>query len=221
MVMLIGPALPWTKYADTTVTGADVPEASSWPGEPARPAGAPDLRASDADRDRVVAVIRAAVGDGRLALVEFDQRIDAALTAQTLGDLAALIADLEPGPAHPARIVPEVSEVIRIKQHGGSIIRSGRWALPRTMELRTKWCDVTLDCSAAVNPYGTLQLELKMRGGTLALLGTPGLSVDASDLAIKYTDIDLGAPAGPIDLAVHLSGSTRYGEIRVRRTTGR
>jgi hypothetical protein len=69
--------------------------------------------------------------------------------------------------------------------------------------------------------YGTLQLELKMRGGTLALLGTPGLSVDASDLAIKHTGIDLGAPAGPIDLAVRLSGSTRYGEIRVRRTTGR
>ena len=219
MVMLIGPALPWTKYADTTVTGADVPEASSWPGEPARPAGAPDLRASDADRDRVVAVIRAAVGDGRLALAEFDQRIDAALTAQTLGDLAALIADLEPGPAHPARIVPEVSEVIRIKQHGGSIIRSGRWTLPRRMELRTKWCDVTLDCTTAINPHGTLHLELKMRGGTLLLLGRPGLAVDANDLAVKYTDIHLGAAAGPIDLAVQLSGSTRHGEIHVRRTT--
>jgi hypothetical protein len=196
-----------------------VPEASSWPGEPSRPAGAPDLRASDADRDRVVAVIRAAVGDGRLAMAEFDQRVDAALTAQTLGDLAALTADLEPGPPHPARIVPELSEVVRIKQYGGSIIRSGRWALPRVMELRTKWCDVTLDCSTAVNPYGTLQLQVKMRGGTLALLGTPGLTVDVNDLAIKYTDIDLGIPAGPIDLAVHLSGSTRYGEIRVRRAS--
>jgi hypothetical protein len=152
-------------------------------------------------------------------MAEFDQRIDAALTAQTLGDLAALIADLEPTPAHSDRIVAEVREVICIKQHGGSIVRSGRWALPRTMELRTKWCDVTLDCSTAVNPYGTLQLELKMRGGTLALLGGPGLSVDANDLAVRYTDIDLGTPAGPIDLAVHLSGSTRYGEIRVRRTT--
>src|ERR1700742_2253755 len=109
MVMLIGPALPWTKYADTTVTGADVPEASSWPGEPARPAGAPDLRASDADRDRVVAVIRAAVGDGRRARAAVDPRRGGGLTAQAIGDLAALIADLDPGPAHPARIVPEVS----------------------------------------------------------------------------------------------------------------
>lgn len=188
-------------------------------GVPARPGGAPDLRASDADRDRVIAVIRAAVGDGRLAMAEFDQRIDAALTAQTLGDLAALTADLEPAPARPARIVPEVSEVIHIKQYGGSIIRPGRWALPRRMELRTKWCDVTLDCSAAINAYGTLQLELKMRGGTLILLGNPGLAVDATDLSIKYTDVDLGTAAGPIDLAVQLSGSTRYGEIHVRRAT--
>ena len=185
---------------------------------PGRPAGAPGLRASDADRDRVIAVIRAAVGDGRLAMAEFGPRIDAALTAQTLGDLAALTADLEA--AGRTAATPEAKEVVRIKQSGGSIIRSGHWVLPRRLELRAKWCDVTLDCTAAVNPHGSLRLVLRMRGGSLTLRGGPGLSVEADDLEARYTDVDLCtplAPGAPLDLAVQLSGSAHYVQLKVRR----
>ena len=38
------------------------------------PAGAPAIRASDADRERVADVVRRAVGDGRLTVVEGDER---------------------------------------------------------------------------------------------------------------------------------------------------
>ncbi|MGN9837202.1 DUF1707 SHOCT-like domain-containing protein [Nonomuraea sp. H19] len=42
----------------------------------------PALRASDEDRDRVTEVLRVAVADGRLDPVEFDERLDAALSAR-------------------------------------------------------------------------------------------------------------------------------------------
>jgi hypothetical protein len=49
---------------------------------PADPSSSPALRASDADRDRVTELLRAAVADGRIDPAEFDQRLDAALTAR-------------------------------------------------------------------------------------------------------------------------------------------
>jgi hypothetical protein len=60
----------------------------------AGPAQAPPQRASDADRDIAADILCAAVGDGRLTLGELDDRLGAALSARTITELAALIADL-------------------------------------------------------------------------------------------------------------------------------
>ena len=59
------------------------------------------LRASDADRDRAVDVVRDAFVDGRLTRAEFDDRRDAVLQARMLGDVLPLMRDLVPttGPA--------------------------------------------------------------------------------------------------------------------------
>ncbi len=64
------------------------------------------LRASDADRDRVASELRRHAAEGRLTPQEFDQRLDAAYAARTLGDLDDLLADLPtklPVPRSPAR----------------------------------------------------------------------------------------------------------------------
>jgi hypothetical protein len=61
-----------------------------------------DLRASHDDRDRVVEVLTGAAGDGRLTPEELDQRVGAALTARTYGELAALVSDLPAVPELPA-----------------------------------------------------------------------------------------------------------------------
>jgi hypothetical protein len=52
------------------------------------------IRASDADRDRVVALLQEHHAAGRLTAEEFSERIDAALRARTLGELDELLADL-------------------------------------------------------------------------------------------------------------------------------
>ena len=66
-----------------------------------------ELRASYEDRDKVAEQLRVAAGDGRLTADELDQRLEAALTARTYGELAALTADL-PG---VARVEPDVPAV--------------------------------------------------------------------------------------------------------------
>jgi uncharacterized protein DUF1707 len=52
------------------------------------------IRASDVDREAVVATLREAYTAGRLTLDEFDERMAAAYAGRTWGDLRALTADL-------------------------------------------------------------------------------------------------------------------------------
>jgi hypothetical protein len=66
-------------------------------------AGHGHLRASDADRERAIGVLKAAFVQGMLAKDEFDPRVAQALESRTRADLAALTADLPAGlaPAQP------------------------------------------------------------------------------------------------------------------------
>jgi uncharacterized protein DUF1707 len=52
------------------------------------------LRASDTDRERVIERLRQAASEGRLLTDELEQRLEAALSARTYGQLDALVADL-------------------------------------------------------------------------------------------------------------------------------
>jgi hypothetical protein len=60
------------------------------------------VRASDADREKVVAVLNEAVGAGTLTLAEAEERITTAYAARYRSDLAGLTADLPTEPAQPA-----------------------------------------------------------------------------------------------------------------------
>ena len=79
--------------------------------------GDPRVRASDADRERTASLLREHHAEGRLTAEEFNDRLDQAFTAKTIGELDALLADL-PGidlyrlpaagirPAPPATLRP-------------------------------------------------------------------------------------------------------------------
>jgi hypothetical protein len=54
----------------------------------------PALRASDADRERIVEILRQHSVEGRLTSDEFEERMAAAYTAKTMGALAELTVDL-------------------------------------------------------------------------------------------------------------------------------
>ena len=60
-------------------------------------AGRGDLRASHADRDQVIGVLKAAFVQGMLAKDEFDLRVGQAFASRTYADLAVLTADIPAG----------------------------------------------------------------------------------------------------------------------------
>lgn len=69
-----------------------------------------EIRASDEDRARIVAVLQRHTEAGRLTIDEFSDRVAAAYAARTLGDLATVTGDLPAesppateGPAEPVR----------------------------------------------------------------------------------------------------------------------
>ena len=65
-----------------------------------------DMRAADADRDRVAELLREHCASGRLTAEELEERLDVAYRARRLGELEALTADLprELSQAEPPRV---------------------------------------------------------------------------------------------------------------------
>lgn len=66
-------------------------------GDPARPQGPHALRIGDAERDAAASDLGEHYAAGRLTLDELHERLDAAFSAKTLGQLTRVMADL-PGP---------------------------------------------------------------------------------------------------------------------------
>ena len=62
--------------------------------EPGTQAAAAGLRASRADRERVIDLLKAAFAQGRLDRNEFDARIGQALASRTYAELAAITGDI-------------------------------------------------------------------------------------------------------------------------------
>jgi hypothetical protein len=71
---------------------------------------ATDVRAADADRERVLAELQHHTSAGRLSMDEFSERAAAVYASRTMGELATLTADLphdpNPAAAPPIRRVP-------------------------------------------------------------------------------------------------------------------
>ncbi len=194
---------------------------------PADPPSSPALRASDADRDRVIELLRAAVADGRLDPAEFDQRLDAALAARTIDALAPLTVDLiaVPGSDRALTLPPAgtpaepAAELLTIHERHGSVRRDGRWTLPHRLVLQTAWCDVLLDLTNAVRSGPELVIELRVRGGNVELVLAPGMVVDANELAVRHSKLAISRDAGddtPETLRVRLVGRMRHARIDTR-----
>jgi hypothetical protein len=60
------------------------------------------IRASDAERDAVIEMLRRHTADGRLTMAEFEERVAEAFAARTRGDLDPVLRELPPLPAPSA-----------------------------------------------------------------------------------------------------------------------
>jgi hypothetical protein len=76
--------------------------------------GRDEMRAADADRERVADALRQAMNEGRLDLHEYDERLQRTYAAKTYGDLDGLLHDLPTVvPAAHAQVVPFAGGAVR------------------------------------------------------------------------------------------------------------
>ena len=172
----------------------------------------PELRASDAERDRTVERLRDAAAEGRLTFEELADRIDAASGARTRGELERLTADL-PAP------VPVASAVAPVRQSSifGDVKRSGAWTVPAQSRWGTVFGDVVLDLREAHVGAPEVTIDAGTVFGDVDLLVPEGVLVDVRTRTV-FGDVrqDAGAAAPPGAPRIVLTGGTLFGDVKVR-----
>jgi Domain of unknown function (DUF1707)/Cell wall-active antibiotics response 4TMS YvqF len=132
-----------------------------------------DLRASDADRERVVALLTEAAGDGRLTLGEHAERAERAYAARTLGELAALTADLAAPSAQPIRLDDRRSVAAVFARER----REGRWVVPESFPVTAIFGDVVLDLREALLQSQRVTVFATAIAGHIELIVPEGVAV--------------------------------------------
>lgn len=102
----------------------------------------PDIRASDAERERVVSFLRDQAAEGRLTPDELDERVGRAYAALTRGELQRLVRDL---PDPPFRR-PAVVRAPRSRERGFVVAGLAGFALLRlpALALLVVWTALAL-----------------------------------------------------------------------------
>ena len=77
------------------------------------------MRAADADRDRVAAILGAAYSEGRLSRDEYDARLERVLSARTYADLDHVVTDLPA--AQPTEPSPVATTTMQARTNGLAI----------------------------------------------------------------------------------------------------
>jgi hypothetical protein len=176
-----------------------------------------ELRLSHADRDRVVGWLNAALGEGRLTLPEFEERVDAVLRARTYGDVEPYLADL-PVTVAPGKASPP--ELVELRSVASSLKRHGRWPVPRRLVVHSKAGSVKLDFSEAMIEYPVVEVELDVLAGSTELVLPDGATADIDGLEIFAGSAKSKVPTSydttGSGIRFMVSGSNRAGSLKVR-----
>jgi hypothetical protein len=187
-----------------TVVGVDESELRKRDQPASRPV---DLRASDADRDRVADILRDALAEGRLTPEEHSQRLDLAYAAKTVGELQPLVRDLPAvhsaatpaPPAAPAAYAegpdPRAENPNLVGILGGSE-RKGRWRVGHRINAVAIMGGVVIDLSEATFTSPELVINctaimggveirvprnVTLRGGVLGVMGGADITTQESE----------------------------------------
>jgi hypothetical protein len=188
---------------------ADIPPGWHYdPGMSDSPDALPAPRASDADRERVVELLRRAASDGQLTVDELEERVPSAYAARTHRDLQRLTADLsveslrDTMPSEADR-----GELGAREGHGdtrwiisilGGHDKGGRWRLaPRCTVLNILGgSDIDLNDAELSRPLTELNMYSILGGGQIRV--PHGLDVQVSNFAMMGGNgVRLGEEVAP------------------------
>ena len=150
-----------------------------------------EMRASHEDHDIIVDQLRIAAGDGRIDGEELDQRIEAAMTARTYGELDVLIKDL-PSSTQQASIArrteAEASQSVTVTH--GNANRRGAWLVPRQLVVTVRHGNVVLDFTQAVfHGPREVEIQLDVRHCNVSFVLPPGSIMSANSLATRHANV--------------------------------
>jgi hypothetical protein len=173
-----------------------------------------DLRASDADRERVVALLTQAASDGRLTPDEHAERTGRAYSARTLGELVELTADLATPSGQPIRLDGR-KPVMAV---GGRERRDGCWVVPERLGVTAVFGEVVLDLREAVLQSRRVTVLATVLCGTLQLIVPDGMAVEMAGSGVLGRNRGPGRePAPPGGPVVEVRALTFCGRVRVVR----
>jgi Domain of unknown function (DUF1707) len=139
---------------------------------------------SDAEREQVVARLQHAVGEGRLTLPEFEERVTAVLHARTYADVEPHLADL---PAVSGQ--PVVREVVELRNHASGLKRDGRWIVPRRLVLSSKAGSTKLNFVQAVFTSSSVEIDIEVTAGSTELVLPRGASADVDEVEMIASSV--------------------------------
>lgn len=143
---------------------------------------APELRAGDADRERVAARLREHLVAGRLTLDEFSQRVDAAYAARTFAELEALTRDLPETAAPPAVSSRRTPTRWSVAVMSG-VERKSRWRVPPETTAVAVMGSVELDLRKAEIETDEVQITAIAVMGAVEIIVPEGVDVDLTGFA--------------------------------------
>ncbi len=166
-----------------------------------------DLRAGNDDRERVAAVLGDALADGRLTHDEHEERIAALYQVRTLGELAALTADLLPPEEQPLR-----TDVRPVAAFFGTQRHAGRWVVPSRFSATAICANVTLDLREAVLQSSHVTIQVTVMAATLTLIVPEGVRIrmPASGVMASKKNQVPPSPDGPV---IEITGLITMGSV--------
>ena len=154
-------------------------------------------RASDAERDKVVADLRQHLIDGRLTLEEFADRVGTTLAARTHGELAVVVTDLPTrGSTAP---VPNGRSTRLTGAAFGHAVRRGRIRLSRRPFAFASFADLDLDLRDAMIEHEDTLVTAIVGFGNLDVYVPDGVNVVVSGMSIFGHCRQWGFDAGRAD----------------------
>jgi hypothetical protein len=188
--------------------------------------GAPALRASDADRERVTELLSEHAAAGRLTVEELGERVDTALAARTQPELDALLADL---PAAGAAAPPLTQTARKPSERTIAVMsgaeKKGRWRAEGQHTAIAVMGGIELDLRKAEIVGHELEITAFAFWGGIEIIVPEGISVDVSSVPLmggidaKLPDVPLlpGAPHIRIRAIAIMGGIEVKAKARKRR----
>ncbi|MEU6388776.1 DUF1707 domain-containing protein [Streptomyces sp. NPDC046939] len=200
--------------------------------QPSAPAADPtDLRASDADRDRIADILREALAEGRLDADEHAERVEGVYRAKTVGELEPLVRDLPgahaPRPAAPAPGRPAPGTIPAgpgenlVAVFSGAT-RKGRWRVGRRMQAYAIFGSVEIDLSEAIFEHQEVSIRAVSIFGSVDIRVPENISLRGSGGGVLGSfEVDTLEAADPQAPVVHVDGVAVLGSIEARPRRGR